>query len=393
MSLSDLLNKLAGFEPTGFPVLSVYLNAEASGSGTDQYGIWLKNELNEIVQKYEAESSEGQSVTKDVERIFNFIENDVEPSANGIAIFACFGADEFFETAQIIPSFPNNRVFDFERPHLFPLIRTMEQNPPFMVLWSDTNKAEIYVFGGEDSMDAETESDTQVEEIENIVTRRSKAGGWSQARFQRRIENFHLQHAKETVETVEKLMRETKIHKLILSGDEAVIMPHLLPQLSKEVEEKVIGHLNLSQYSTEDEIYQAAIELFRTNDAKDDEEAVERAIGASKAAAGMGVTGIENTLTALLNGQVEEMIISASFDVINYSPKKVKKVLKAYAPGDDSLSIDDLPNAREPRQIADELLIQALNTSAKVRFIEESDLLKQVGGVAAVLRYSMNSAQ
>ncbi|NJM53444.1 MAG: hypothetical protein HC846_08660 [Blastocatellia bacterium] len=322
-----------------------------------------------------------------------FIENDVEPSANGIAIFACFGADEFFETAQIIPSFPNNRVFDFERPHLFPLIRTMEQNPPFMVLWSDTNKAEIYVFGGEDSMDAETESDKQVEEIENVVTRRSKAGGWSQARFQRRIENFHLQHAKETVETVEKLMRETRIDKLILSGDEAVIMPHLLPQLSKEVEEKVIGHLNLSQYSTEDEIYQAAIELFRTNDAKDDEEAVERAIGASKAAAGMGVTGIENTLTALLNGQVEEMVISASFDVINYSAKKVKKVLKAYAPGDDSLSIDDLPDAREPRQIADELLVQALNTSAKVRFIEESDLLKQIGGVAAVLRYSMNSAQ
>lgn len=391
MKLNDLMQKLAAVEPVGFPFLSVYLNAEPNEQGRDAFGIWLKKELSEQAKNYEEDSAEAQSFNADVERITSFLENEVAPAANGIAIFACSGAGEFFETAQIEVAFPNNRLFVFDRPHIFPLARAIDQNPKYAVLWADTNKADIYLFGSENHIDAATGTSAKVEEIQNEVTNRSQVGGWSQARYQRHVENFHLQHAKDTVEELDKLVRDAKIEHLVLCGDETVIMPTLRPQLSKELEEKVVGTLNLSQYDSEDKIRQATLELMNEQNENLDKAAVERAIGAAKAAAGLGTLGVEATLAALSNGQVEELVISSTFDAIEYSPKKVKKVLRDYAPGEDNSTTDALPEVREPRQIADELIIRALNSAAKIKFIEDESLLKEAHGVGAVLRYNMNA--
>lgn len=391
MKLNNLMQKLAAFEPGSFPFLSIYLNAEAGEQGRDEYDIWLRKELSEQAKNYADESAEAQSFNADVERITNFLENEVESSANGIAIFTCFAADKFFETKQIKVTFPNNRLFVFDRPHIFPLARAIDQNPKYAVLWADTNKADIYIFGGENSIDAQTETGAKVEEIQNEVTIRSQAVGRSQAHYQRHVENFHLQHAKETVEELDKLMRDAKIEHLVLCGDEAVIMPTLRPQLTKEMEEKVVGTLSLSQYDSEDKIRAATLEVMKIQNAVWDKSAVERAVGAAKAAAGLGTLGVENTLAALSNGQVEELVISSTFDAIEYSPKKVKKVLKDYAPGDDNSTTDALPEVREPRQIADELIVRALNSAAKIKFIEDESLLEEAGGVCTVLRYNMNS--
>src|SRR4028119_1040716 len=211
MKLNDLMQKLIAVEPSGFPFLSIYLNAEPNEQGRDGYRIWLKTELSEQAKNYAEDSAEGQSFNADVERITKFLENEVEPAANGIAIYASFGADEFFETMQIEVTFPNNRLFVFDRPHIFPLARAVEQNPRYVAVWADTNKADIYIFGGERSIDVQTETKAQIEQVENPVTGRTKAGGWSQGRFQRRIENFHMLHAKEVAEVIEPIMRNGKI--------------------------------------------------------------------------------------------------------------------------------------------------------------------------------------
>lgn len=391
MKLTELLETLAAFEPVETPFLSVYLNAEPNEQGRDAYGAWLKKELSEHAKNYAEDSPEADSFAANVERINDFIENSVEPSANGIAIFAADGADGFFETAQIEVPFPENQIFVFDRPHIFPLARTVHQNPRYAVLWADTNKAAIYIFGGENTLNVETETSAKVEEIRGEKTNRTKVGGWSQARYQRHVENFHLQHAKETVDELDKLLRDTKIEHLILCGDENGIMPILRPQLTKELEERVVETLNLSQYAAEDEIQAATHGAMMMRNALDDKARVERAVGAAKAAAGLGALGVEDTLAALSNGQVEELMIASNFAAIEYSVKKVKKVLKNYAPGDDNSASDELPPAREPRQIADELIVRAINSAAKICFIEDESLLKEAGGVAAVLRYNINS--
>lgn len=392
MKLNSLLEKLAAYEPSEKSFISLYLNAEANQNGRDAYQTWLKNSFREESENYDEESEEAQVFAAATERVFSFLENEADEAANGIAVFAVVGGEsEFFETVQLDVAFPENQLIVLDRPHLFPLVRLIDQNPKYCVLWADTNKADIYVFGGENTIDLATDTDAKVESIKNTETRRSQAGGWSQQRFQRRMENFHLQHAKETVEEVEKLMRDAKIENLVLCGDEASIIPLLREQFSKIIEEKVVSILNLSQYASEDEIREKSLEAMNIENAVRDKEKVERMYNAAKSSAGLGTFGVENTLEALSNGQVEELLMSADFGVLRYSPKKVKKVLKNYAPGDDNSPSDELPQTRDAGQVADELIVRAVNSAAKIVFIEDESLLKEAGGVGAVLRYNINA--
>ncbi|HEY8561332.1 MAG TPA: Vms1/Ankzf1 family peptidyl-tRNA hydrolase [Pyrinomonadaceae bacterium] len=389
MKLNSLVEKLATFEPSGAPFISLYLNAEPGANGRDAYRTWLKNSIRDESENYDEESEEGQAFAATIERLNAFLDGAAD-EADGIAVFAEVGGD-FFETAQLDVAFPENQMFVLDRPHIFPLVRMIDQNPKYCVLWADTNKADIYVFGGENTINVETDTQAKVESIKNTETRRSQAGGWSQQRFQRRIENFHLQHAKETVEEVEKLMRDAKIEYLVLCGDETGVIPLLNEQFSKIIEEKVVSTLNLNQYASEDEIREKTAEVMHVDNAVRDKEIVERMFNAAKSSAGLGTFGVEKTLEALSNGQVEDLLISSDFGVLQYSPKKVKKVLKNYAPGDDNSSTDELPDAKDAGQLADELLVRAINSAAKVHFIEDESLLKEAGGVGAILRYNINA--
>lgn len=77
------------------------------------------------------------------------------------------------------------------------------------------------------------------------------------------------------------------------------------------------------------------------------------------------------------------------FDGIKYNPKDVRKILENYAPGDDNSGAGDTPS--EKRQIADELIIRALNSAAKSTFVNDENLLAEAGGVGAVFRYSVSA--
>lgn len=390
MKLNKLIEKLAAVETSDMPFISIYLNSTVNGQGREEYQAWLKKEFRQKSSEFDKDSNESLSFAEIEKKINSFLENEVEDSANGIAIFSSLKGD-FFETAQLDEPFPHNRFFMFSRPHIFPLVRIKEQNPTYLVLWADTNKADIYIFGGENTLDLESEAEAKIEEIQNEKTNRTQVGGWSQARYQRHVENFHLQHAKETVSEVEKLMRERKIEHLILCGDETGVIPILKEQFSKSAEDKIVSTLNLSQYASEEDIRERTHETMGIEKAVRDAEKVERMFNAAKAAAGLGTIGVEKTLAALSNGQVEELLISSSFNAIRYKNKDVKKVLEDYAVGDDNSNGDELPEVSEKRQIGDELLIRALNSSAKIHFIQDESLLKDAGGVGAVLRYNINA--
>jgi peptide subunit release factor 1 (eRF1) len=98
---------------------------------------------------------------------------------------------------------------------------------------------------------------------------------------------------------------------------------------------------------------------------------------------GVGVIGAEKTLAALLNGQVRELYINADFDSIVYDSGEMLMVLSDYAPGTD----EGLPSASLRGMIIDELIKQATLSADEIRFIEDKNLLKEAGGIGALLRY------
>lgn len=374
--MKNLLQKLAGFEPTGFPFLNFYLDARVNENGQRTFDVFVRNELSEAEKNYAEETSERESFASDAKKILEYIET-IRPTAQGAAIFACAGADDFFQTVELDMPIDENYFFIGDRPHLYPLAHLRDRYPRYAVLLADTNQAQIFVFGRGKTFSHE--------EIQSTKTNRSEVGGWSQMRYQRHIDNFHKQHAKECIEEMEKLVRDDNINRIILSGNEAVIIPLLRGEMSKEMDEKVIDVLSLPVTTSEDELFEATQEVLQKYNSVSDMEKVEKLLEQNYDG-GLGVVGVEKTLEALQNGQVQELLLSANLDVIRYNRKKVAKVLEAYAPGADE---DELPNSDDSVEVVDELVRQALASADKVTFIEDENLLKNYGGVGALLRYVM----
>jgi peptide subunit release factor 1 (eRF1) len=93
---------------------------------------------------------------------------------------------------------------------------------------------------------------------------------------------------------------------------------------------------------------------------------------------------VPDTLAALSNGQVQELLIVAAADGLKFDEQEVRKVLEIY-------KTDDIPETLDARAVADELVRRANQMSAaRVTFIEDTTRLEQLGGVGALLRYRIS---
>jgi hypothetical protein len=82
------------------------------------------------------------------------------------------------------------------------------------------------------------------ESVQGEKTRRTSMGGWSQARYQRRADNFHKQHVKEVVDLLDKVVADERLNHIVVACDE-VAKPFLMEQLPKHLAEKVIDMANV----------------------------------------------------------------------------------------------------------------------------------------------------
>lgn len=371
-----LLERLLNFEPTPAPVISLYLDASADQHGQQTFLPFVRKQLNERSKTYENQSEERLSFEEDFVRITRYLESEIAPSVQGVAIFACSAANDWFEVGHFDVPFERNRLFVSDRPHLYPLARLIDQYRRYAVVLADTNRAQIFVFAAGRAVDRQ--------DLENVKTKHAKVGGWSQARYQRHEKNYHLQHAKEVIEMLEKVVRDEGIEHIILAGDEETVVPLLREQMPKTIEEKVIDALSLAIDTPEHELLKESLTAFQRHDSLTDMEKVERLLNEYRAD-DLGVAGVAETLAALSNGQVEELLIAANPESIQYDEEEVKKVLELYR------GEEPLPDELDQRSVADELVKRAnLLSSAKVTFIEDSTRLEQLGGVGALLRYRIS---
>src|SRR6266545_7595703 len=145
MPLEHLVEKLAAFESQGLPVVSLYLNAQADEHGRHNFYSFVRKQFPERAKTYEPDTPERESLEADLVRINRYLEQDIHRATQGIAIFACSGANNFFEPVQLEVPIQDNRLFIYDRPHLYPLARLLDQYQRYAVVLADTNTARIFV--------------------------------------------------------------------------------------------------------------------------------------------------------------------------------------------------------------------------------------------------------
>ena len=370
-ALIDDLDELAAFEPDGFPFISLYLNLQPNQHGRDHFMPFVRKEFNERAKSFPKNSLELASFKLAATRIISYLRNEVRPSANGVAIFACAGADVFFKTVQLDAPIQQHRLHISELPHLYPLARVIDQYPRYVALLADTNAARLFVF--------DLGKVKASEELQSPKLSRTQVGGWSQMRYQRHVDNYYLHHAKEVVEMLDRVVREEAAEHIILAGDE-VIIPLLREHLPVHLQEKVIDILRLDIRTPEHEVLRETLEALREHNLQSDAEKVRQLLEDYRAG-GLAVVGFSDTRRALEQGQVDELLLSASTREI-------------HADGDgfaeEVIPLDQTISGEARHLLAADLLVsRARNTGAQVTFIEDSALLADLGGVGALLRYQL----
>ena len=371
--LRDQLDRLVAFTPTDAPVLSLYLDMRPDQHGRDQYDTFLRKTFLERSRALQGDAR--KSFDRDVERIHAWLGEHMRRSANGLALFACSAEKDFFEALQLSGRVEEHWLFIGSVPHLYPLARINDQFPRYAALIVDTNAARLFVF----SLGA-TEKQ---HEVKNVKTRKAAMGGWAQARYQRHIENFHLHHMKEVVDLLDRVVRAEALEHVVVACD-ATARPLLMEQLPQHLAAKVVDLTHLDINTPEHEVLHRTMEVLREHDADTDVERVERMLGAWRAG-GLAVVGPEETLVALERGQVEELLITATPALL----RRAKIATADAAPGpldiDTSGPATDLDAERH--QLADHLVAHAHLSAARIRFIEDPQLLADVGGCGALLRF------
>lgn len=372
-SVDDALERLAAFEATTFPVITLYLNTQPNTNGQPDFRQFAQKELSARARTFSAGSAERQSFELDTVRIEKYLQEELNPSTRGLAVFACAAAD-LFETLQLHAPFEENRLYVYNQPHLFHLTRVDDENPRYAVLVTDANSARIFVFGLGEVIDSER--------VQSKKVQRVKVGGWSQARYQRRVENAHLHHAQEVIDALDGIVRADQVSHIILAGD-PVAIPILREALPKHLADKVVDTIRLDVKAPEKEIFEATLKRLREEDAKTEYEKVERLFGAYREG-GLAAVGREETLQALANGQVDELLISAAMEQEHPAEETVDAIIAPEIPDAAGSTETD-----EPRSVLlpDLLVTKAKQTGARVTFVENAVLLAGIEGVGAFLRW------
>ena len=361
-SLTTQLDRIAALDSGPFPVVSLYLNLQPDQHGRDNFEPFVRKEFADRIRTYGAQGPERESLQQDAEKIQTYLAG-VDRAANGLAMFACAAADVFEPIPLAVP-IDEHRLYISDQPHLYPLARLIDEYPRYAVLVADTQSARLFVVAANTVQ--------QTGSVEGTKTKRQEMGGWSQARYQRHIENYHLHHAKEVVDALGRVVVTEKIDSIIIAGDE-VIVPLLKEQLPKELTEKIIDVMKLDIRAPEQEILQTTLATIQEKDAETDRERVDALFGAYRGS-GLAVVGVDDTRTALEMGQVDELVITAVPDIIAVEGTS-----------------DTAPQAERTAEerVADELIIKARQTAAKIRFIQDASLLAPIGGVGAFLRFKL----
>ncbi len=260
--------------------------------------------------------------------------------------------------------------------HLLPLARAIAEDVRYALVRVDRSGADITVAGTVDPAQREITS-----EGDHDVLTRVKVGGWSQRRYQMRVEDSIERNAETVAKDLDRLAGSERIDLVLLAGD-----PESVASVRDKVGVRVSDRIqDLDRGSRAeggsddlvDEEVEAAVQRFRSGRIT----SVLDRLGPADAPKAVGVA---ETLEALRRGQVETLILLDGALDDREAHAGPDPLLLATDPGElKALGVDDPAADR-----LDELLLRAA-------IGQDADLLPlhaPVGalpdGVGAVLRFS-----
>ncbi len=348
ITMQKMLHDLAQISEGEPYILSVYLDLRPNGEEPGEHPdfVRLRGRLHAIEQTLWPRGAAYEEFRHDVERVNQYIAEELPRDKAGLALVVSHGRQIFFPVSAGTP-------FSFEvafspTPHLFQLARLLDSYEPALVVLVDRQTARLFM----------TQLGTMHEQekiASDAATMRQIHffAGAGIKHYERHFDAHRKTFAREIASAIEQVTQEQHARHIIVIGNQEEI-PWIRQALPEHLTSLVLPvALPMEITQTPNEIQHAILPILDQVHREEAQAVADRVIDAVRAH-GLGVAGIEATRAQLQHGSVETLVLT------------------------DSLTDGEVRNA---------LTRQAIATDATVESIVHHDALDHVEGVGALLRY------
>lgn len=359
----------------------------------------LELTLDRMIDEHGPRGDVFDALTASKERINEWITNELDPAAQGVYIVSHEPSGVFEATGLVMPIDTNISLSAM--PRIYKLVRIIEDYPTYAVLQADQSEATLsFITRGVRNRSIVLDS--------TLYPTKQKQGGWSQKRFQKRADERVEAFARDTLEQVERALRDTGVETLILAGAE-VMMSALNNQMSDNLKQLVREQIRMESVASEREKIEATMPIAEEAERERELASVERVLNGI-GQGGRGVGGKHDTIRALQNGQVDTLVMVDTFEGHGWADYAMHAFGADDLPTEHPLggNVADLVEV----DLADEMVRLALASGAEVDIIhssvpyedseeirstsdqmpitEAAAKMRELGDVGAVLRFTMD---
>ena len=371
------LRDLATFEAEKGCAISLYLNLDPSVSATAGDVDTRLNSLldesakNEGANKRELSHDQRRGLRADLERIREYFEREFSrEGAHGFAVF-CAGLDDLWRPLLLIEPVPDCVKVDRQL-YLVPLVPLVGRGEGALVVVVGREQGRIFRLRG-----------GRLEEVVDLTDeqpRRHDQGGWSQARFQRRIDNRAQEHVRSVAEEVDRLVRRRRGGPIVVIASEET-WAEFSELLSQQAKSEIAGWTSGEAHAGPAELLALAEPVLDRCRAEKEKETLER-WREEAGRNGRASAGWEKTLEAVSDGRVELLLVAEGVDREAWRCRACGRV----ATSGGKCPLDGTP--MEEREDGLDLAVhQTLAHGGTVWAVRHVQDLGPVEGIGALLRY------
>jgi peptide chain release factor subunit 1 len=376
MKLDELVHKLKRHPRTRFPFVTQYVNAHWTEEfRKKQTVLFFKNQWNDTIDRIRnggAPNDVVRSLEDDrariEQRLRDAMRGTIDSEYKGLAFFACSGGG-FFEVFGSHVEFEDQIVVD-RRPHLKQLARLADEYEAVMLIMIDSSRARVYELklAGVDDYFSMTDD----------VPGRHKAGGWSQMRFQRHVQDHRDRHHKAVARAVVKLFDSRNMKNVVIAGQNDVIA-EFARFLPGRVLDKVFATIHLDMIEPEETVIMKVLEHLHEHERATESRGVRQAVEQA-AIGGRGAVGLLATLRAVNERLVQVLYLSERF--AREGGRCPNCRLLSARPGQCPYCSDELVTV----ELGEAMVDAVIEAGGEINMVEENDELGSFEGVAAATR-------
>jgi peptide chain release factor subunit 1 len=368
------LRELAAFRAGRGCAVSLYLDLDPSRAPTAaDVAARVRSLLSEGQRHLRGDLGHEQrdGVRADLERLEGFFQSEFDrDGALGFAVFAA-GLDGVWEPLPLAGSVADLIRIGTEF-HLAPLVPLVGHGEGALVAVVNRERGSLYRF-----------RESRLAAIADLTVdapRRHDQGGWSQANYQRHIDELAAEHYRTVADDLERRFRRLGRPRIVVVATEEN-RKEFLEALGSEVADAVVGWAHAEAHASAARIEQAVAPVLERWVAAKEADAVERwkeeAGRAARASAGWA-----ETLEAASDGRVELLLYGEG---AAHQAVRCPQCGRAQASG-NTCPLDGTPMERSPDGL-DLAVRQTLAHGGAVWAVRRRRDLEPVGGIGAILRY------